>query len=182
VKTRERQLARQIREEEGASIKDIALRVGVSVSSVSTWVRDIELSEEQHSALRARNPAYNRQLSGQVIAASNRRAERLAYQQHGRRLARRADPLHVAGCMLYWAEGAKQRNQLHFSNSDPEMARLFVRFLLTYFDLRPEDIRITCQLFADHLERQREIEQFWLAALRLPRASLRTSVVNVYSR
>jgi hypothetical protein len=84
--------------------------------------------------------------------------------------------------MLYWAEGAKQRNQLHFSNSDPEMARLFVRFLLTYFDLQPEDIRITCQLFADHLERQREIEQFWLATLGLPGRSLRTSVVNVYSR
>jgi len=62
------------------------------------------------------------------------------------------------------------------------MARLFVRFLLTYFDLQPQDIRITCQLFADHLERQREIEQFWLAALGLPRGSLRTSVVNVYSR
>ena len=84
--------------------------------------------------------------------------------------------------MLYWAEGAKQRNQLHFSNSDPDMARLFVRFLLTYFDLQPTDIRITCQLFADHLDRQREIEQFWLTTLDLPQMSLRKSVVNVYSR
>jgi transcriptional regulator with XRE-family HTH domain len=182
VKTRERQLARRIRQDEGASIKEIAWRVGVSVSSISAWVRDIELSEDQLSALRAKNPACNHQISGQAIAAANRRAERVAYQEHGRRLARRREPLHIAGCMLYWAEGAKQRNQLHFSNSDPEMARLFVRFLLTYFDLQRGDIRITCQLFADHLEKQREIEQFWLTTLGLPAASLRTSVVNVYSR
>jgi hypothetical protein len=182
VKTRERELARRIREEEGASAKEIASRVGASVASVSAWVRDIELSEAQCAALRARNPAYNRQISGSAIAAANRRAERIAYQKHGRRLAHCTEPLHVAGCMLYWAKGAKQRNQLHFSNSDPDMARLFVRFLLTYFDLQPADIRITCQLFADHLERQREIEQFWLTTLGLPGASLRTSVVNVYSR
>jgi transcriptional regulator with XRE-family HTH domain len=61
VKTRERELARRIRRDEGASIKDIARRIGVSVSSVSLWVRDIELTPEQSAALAARNVAYNRQ-------------------------------------------------------------------------------------------------------------------------
>jgi hypothetical protein len=182
MKTIERELARTLRRHEGLPIKEIARRVGVSTASVSVWVRDIELSAEQHEALRARNSAYNHQLSGQAVAAANRRSERVAYQEHGRLLARRAEPLHIAGCMLYWAEGAKGRNQLRFTNSDPEMARFFVRFLLTYFDLRPEDVRITCNLFADHVDRQREIERFWLMTLGLPDSSLRKSVVNVYSR
>jgi hypothetical protein len=84
--------------------------------------------------------------------------------------------------MLYWAEGEKDRNALRFYNSDPEMVRFFVVFLKTYFDLRDEEIRITCNLFADHVQRQREIEQFWLEVAQLPESSLGKSYVNVYSK
>lgn len=154
----------------------------MSTSSVSLWVRDIRLTEEQHDALRERNPAYNDQLNGRAVASANRRAERRAYQEHGRDLARRSDPLHIAGCMLYWAEGWKDRNSVQFSNSDPEMVRLFVDFLRTCFGVRHEDIRLACYLYADHVERQREIERFWLQVTGLPEASLRRSIVNVYSK
>jgi transposase-like protein len=182
MKTVERERARALRTEEGLSIKEIALKVGVSTASVSVWVRDIELTEEQHEALHGQNAAYNRQRKGRAIAAANRRAERLRAQDAGRDLARRRIPLYVAGCMLYWAEGDKGRNQLRFSNSDPQMVRFFVTFLKAYFDLRDTDIRIICNLFADHLERQHEIEQFWLNTLGLPEACLCKSVVNVYSK
>lgn len=84
--------------------------------------------------------------------------------------------------MLYWAEGAKSRNQLRFSNSDPEMVRFFVSFLNRYFGLVENDLRITCNLFADHLERQQEIETFWLETAGLPAECLLTSTVNVYSK
>jgi len=167
---------------EGAAIGDIAQRIGVSKSSVSVWVRDIELTPEQCRALLERNPAYNRQLSGWTKLAQRRRAERRAYQEDGRRRARRRDPGFVAGCMLYWAEGSKGRNQLQFSNADPVMARFFIDFLKTQFGLIGADIRITCNLYADHLARQREIEEYWLDVLALPRESLRKSVVNVYSK
>ena len=182
VKTRERELARRIRREEGISIKDIALRVGVSKSSVSLWVRDIELSPEQHAALAARNVAYTRQMSGTWKQAARRRAERMSFQARGRALARAGDPVFVAGCMLFWAEGGKHRNTLKFTNSDPEMIRYFAKWLRECFALEHEVIRLTCNLFADHLERQREIEQFWLDIAGLPRTSLCKSTVNVYSK
>ena len=41
---------------------------------------------------------------------------------------------------------------------------------------------MTCYLFADHLARQREIEDYWLRTLNLPRTCLRKSIVNVYSK
>ena len=182
MKTEERERARTMRRDEGAPIKEIARRVGVAASSVSRWVRDIELTAAQEQELLRRNPAYNRQLSGTAIQAANRRAERVAYQEEGRSLALRGDSCHVAGCMLYWAEGEKDRNALRFYNSDPEMVRFFVFFLKTYFELRDEEIRITCNLFADHVDRQHEIEQFWLDAFGLPRSCLRKSTVNVYSK
>jgi transcriptional regulator with XRE-family HTH domain len=123
VKTQERELARRLRREEGASIKEIARRVGVAKSSVSRWVRDIHLTPEQHAELGLRNVAYNRQMSGTWKQAANRRAERVAHQQHGRGLARLGDPLLITGCMLYWAEGGKERNRVEFTNSDPQIVR-----------------------------------------------------------
>ncbi|MFL5980755.1 MAG: hypothetical protein ACJ74D_11835 [Gaiellaceae bacterium] len=154
----------------------------MSKSSVSLWVRDIELTPAQQQALLERNPAYNRQHSGWAKVAQRRREERIAFQEDGRRRARLRDPGFVAGCMLYWAEGSKDRNQLQFSNSDLAMARFFVDFLKKYFGLQPSEIRITCHLYADHLAHQRQIEQRWLDALGLGKESLRKSVVNVYSK
>jgi hypothetical protein len=142
----------------------------------------MKLTPAQEQELLRRNPAYNRQLSGTAVQAANRRAERIAYQEAGRRLALQRDSCHVAGCMLYWAEGEKDRNALRFYNSDPEMVRFFVFFLKKYFDLRDEEIKITCNLFADHVQRQREIEQFWLDVAQLPQRSLCKSYVNVYSK
>ena len=39
-----------------------------------------------------------------------------------------------------------------------------------------------CSLFADHVDRQRKIEAFWLQTLRLPPRCLRKSIVNTYSK
>ncbi|MBA2643261.1 MAG: hypothetical protein H0U82_10080 [Actinobacteria bacterium] len=98
-------------------------------------------------------------------------------------MARRAGRLHVAGAMLYWAEGDKgSRNSARLTNSDPDLLVMFVRFLRTYFELPNEKLRVTCNLFADHLDRQVEIEQFWLDLLELPRTCLCKSSVNVYSK
>ncbi len=68
------------------------------------------------------------------------------------------------------------------SNSDPEVLRLFVIFLRRSYCVETERLRITCNVFADHIEHQREIEQFWLDTLGLPRTCLRKSIVNVYSK
>jgi hypothetical protein len=164
------------------SIKEIARTVGVSKASVSVWVRDIELTREQHEALRLANPAYNGQRAGQLARSERAALLRRAYQSEGCCLARRGDPFHAAGCMLLWAEGSRRRNQVQFSNSDPEMVGFFVRFLRVYFAVPDERFRLACNMHADHAEHQRAIEDFWLRVAGLPRACLTKSTVNVYSK
>jgi len=165
------------------SVKEIARLVGVAPSSVSLWVRDVPLTGDQIESLRQRNPAYNRQLRGANRNAERGRARRRAYQEEGRAMARRGDVLHASGVMLYWAEGDKgSRNAARISNSDPEILKLFLRFLRECLEVPDEQMRVTCHLFADHLERQYEIEQFWLDNVDLPRACLCKSFVNVYSK
>jgi transposase-like protein len=180
MKTRERDVARHLRRTEGASVKAIAKRIGAAQSSVSRWVRDIELTDEQREDLRI--AAYNGLIKGRTMNSTLRREARAVAQEEGRMLAQGGDARFAAGCMLFWAEGARDRNKVCFVNSDPEMVRVFVRFLRTYWHLQDSDFRITCNLFADHLDRQREIERFWLEVAALPENCLCRSTVNTYSK
>lgn len=177
MKTEAQQRARHLRFVEGRSVKEIAKLVGVSQSSASVWVRDIDLTDQQREALVERARLLrNRSRSAYF------RERRLAFQEEGRALARLGDPGHAVGCMLYWAEGSKSRNAVQFVNSDPSMVRYFVEFLRTQFAVADDAFRIDCNLFADHVERQWEIERFWLDTLDLPASCLRKSTVNVYSK
>ncbi len=149
-------------------------------SSVSLWVRDVELGEEERRTLDARVTEGRLQAAERKATAARR--VRQSYQQEGRRLARERGPSYAAGCMLYRAEGSKARNSAVLSNSDVNLLSYFVTFLREHFDVPDEVFRIHCHLFADHLDRQREVEQFWLTALELPATCLRKSVVNSYSK
>ena len=84
--------------------------------------------------------------------------------------------------MLYWAEGSRNRHAVEFVNSDPAMVAFFLHFLRTRYFVPDAKVRVTCNLFADHAQRQREIEEFWLRELGLPRTCLRKSTVNRYSK
>ena len=169
-----------MRLDQGLSVKAIASALGVSTSSVSRWVRDIELTHPQRLALRARD-------RGDRVRAGQRHTERArlrraAWQEDGRRYARRGRVRHMAGCMLFWAEGSRSRNSVYFTNSDPAMMRLFLDFLVTEVGVRRDAVRIDLNLFADHLAEQSRIERHWLGVLDLPATCLRASTVNVYSR
>ena len=176
MKTAEKKLAQQLRRE-GLSMKMIEQRLGIARSTVSLWVREIELSDRQHAEIALRGASEASRARSAYF-----RARRRGFQEEGREVARLGEPLHVAGCMLHWAEGSKHRNAVHLSNSDPAMIELFARFLRHYFETPDTSLRMACNLFADHEARQREIEDFWLVSAGLPRTCLTKSTVNCYSR
>jgi len=172
-----RQKARKLRFE-GHSLGDIAAQVGVVKSTVSYWVRDIELHDSQILAL---NEAKRAQLRGQNRGAkANRdkfRAIRQTYQDAGRLRAREnPTPLHLMGCMLYWAEGAKGRTEVAFVNSDPEMMLIFCRFLKE--ELNMPDERLVLQVTSHSLdvEVNEKQNQYWRNFLSLPQSCLRKTV------
>jgi hypothetical protein len=157
-------------------MREIERRLGVSRSSVSLWVREIELTDHQREELEAKAaPARTR---GRRVYY---RARRRIFQDEGRAVARKGEPLHAAGCMLFWAEGSRHRNKVQFTNSDPAMVEFFMSFLRRYFPMPNEAVRVACNLFADHEERQRQIEDFWLATIGVPRSCMTQTMVNRYS-
>lgn len=162
-------------------IKRIAARLGVSPGTVHAWTRDITLTPEQ----RARNaagptgPQNPAQIRRRVEAIRHgAREKRREYQTEGRRRARDGDALHRAGCMLYWAEGSKQRNSAVFVNSDRPMVQYFVRFLREALGIAPDEITVRLNVYLTNGLTLREVEDHWLWALELPRASLRKHAIN----
>lgn len=162
----------------GLPVKEIARRVGVSVSSVSVWVRDVPLTAAQQAALDARNPVRSGQRNGTENSSRRRREERRSAQLHGRDLARRDDPGFVAGCMLYWAEGAKNRNNVIICNADADLLATFRRFLRIHFAVPDEKLVFTANCFLGNGKTLDEIESWWLDRLDLPDTCLRKAVVN----
>ena len=160
---------------DGMPMKQIAARLDVSVASVHLWTRDIELTEAQA----ARNLRKARITSGRTCARVYRE-RRLAYQAEGRRRARDADPVHLAGCMLYWAEGGKDRGAVTFSNSDRAMVALFLRFLRSEFNVDRHRPTLRLNVYLNNGLSLAAVEDWWIQALDLPRECLGGHVIDHY--
>jgi hypothetical protein len=162
-------------------LKRIAATLGVSVSSVHRWTRDIELTAEQHHRnLTGPRGPRNPEAIAKFVSTwrAKNRERRRSYQEAGRARARCGDPLHEAGCMLYWAEGAKERNSVVFSNSDLAMVTFFRRFLRDCFGSTAHDLTIRLNVYTSNGLSVEEIEDHWLTALELPRSCLRKHILN----
>jgi predicted transcriptional regulator len=178
TKQEEREEARRLRRQ-GMSINKIAKKLGISLSSASTWCRDIPLTEEQEEALRFSNERYEAQAKGAKANVDIHREKRRLYQEEGRQKAREGDALHLAGCMLYWAEGSKDRNSIKFVNSDPSMMIVFVRFLREVFNIQDKQIKFRIVAYLDNGITVDEIKTFWLETLALDWTNLTKSRFGV---
>jgi hypothetical protein len=180
AKPTHRAAARELRKE-GVPIKRIAKEVGVSPSSVVNWTRDIILTPEQRERnLRGPRGPQCPDLVARRVEAIKRssRTRRLRYQQEGRMQARAGNGLHRSGCMLYWAEGAKERNSVRFCNSDIHMVRFFKLFLEQCLGVREEKFRLSLHVYLGNGLSLHAIERRWLQALGLPASCAQKHLVN----
>jgi hypothetical protein len=171
--------ARRLRSQ-GVAIKRIASELGVSPGTVHRWTTDIVLTAEQRDrieveqAVRWRETVRRRNESWSHRCRERRRA----YQREGRERAREGDPLHQAGCMLYWAEGTKDRNTLAFCNSDRAMVVYFKRFLLEQFELPAERFTVALNVYLNNGLTLEQIEADWLRDLELPPSCALKHITN----
>ena len=107
-----RNIARGLRQE-GCSVKEIAEELGVSKSTVSGWVRDIMLTQAQVDRLKNKQKQYGAQNKGAQVNRKRAFNKRKLYQEEGRKRAlNESTTLHLAGCMLYWAEGSNELDEM----------------------------------------------------------------------
>ncbi len=162
----------------GLSYKRIAAELGISSATAHRWTRDVALSDElRHAILSRPQTAEAVRKRGEAWSARCR-AKRLAFQQAGRARATADDQLHMAGCLLYWCEGSKDRNVLKMCNSDRAMMTLFMQFLRGPMGVRADAVSVSLNVYLGNGLSLDAIEEHWLEALELPRSCLRKHQLN----
>ncbi len=173
VKNTVRDKARALRQQ-GKAIKEIAAELDVDRNVVSRWVKDIELTEEQKCALEQKYERWRQQVKGSETNRRKAHDKRIAYQEMGRKQAQNGSSLHLMGCMLYWAEGAKNRTSTQLVNIDAQMLLLFRNFLVEEMQVLPSDITMFILCNTEDEAIQTQIGKYWLATLHLPSQCLLT--------
>lgn len=171
AKFKERVQARELRRI-GQSIRVIAKKLGVSRGTVSLWCEDIELTEEQRMKLIGddkRGGAVGR--SRAAISIKNERLNRVEkYMKEGRSLVGELSErdLLIAGIALYWAEGNKKNRRLVFSNSDPKMIKVCIKWLTGCLKIPMSDIYCQVGINQIHKDRVNIVEEYWSEITGIP--------------
>jgi predicted transcriptional regulator len=142
----------------GFTYSEIAKIVGVSKSTVSSWVSKKAFSKKVRADNAQRAARDNVKRIGLVNKA--RAAERKARYAEAQRSAEtefkhyKKDPLFVAGLMLYAGEGDKTTKHLvRIANSDMEIHRIFISFAKEYLGVSEEKFRFWILLYPDLSEK-----------------------------
>lgn len=128
----------------GLTLRELEKRFGVSSSTISRWVRDIEVKNRQYKRAR------------KFEVQERARFERLSLQ-----LRMDKGTAKILASMLYWCEGSKYpaSNVLTFSNSDPNLVATFLFLLREGFAVDESKFRVHLQLHTTH--DPEKVSRFW---------------------
>lgn len=153
----------------GASLNEIAHRFPVPKSTIRYWCRDILLSSQQQQRL------FRKQKLGGIFAAEKIRQKRIqitgalrieGIREVGKMLPRE---LLLVGAALYWAEGYRKGDgEFGFTNSDSEMVRLIIRWLVESCGIAKKDIHLRVCINVAHKGRLTRIHSFWSQSTGIP--------------
>lgn len=165
---------------EGASYTQIKDAMGVSKSTLSTWLRNYPLSEKRIRELR--------DFSAQRIercreTKARKRAERLkgVYEKISKDIGILSDrEVFLCGLFLYWGEGGKtQYTNVTVSNTDPSVLLFFITWICLIGAPR-EKLRVKLHIYAD-MDEHEEIA-YWSHTLGLPVSAFRKTYVKGSNR
>lgn len=171
-KVAEQERARELRAQ-AWTLNEIVAELGVSKSSVSLWVRDVDFDEEAR-AERARtnfvNGNHGARRRGPNRLARAKQAEIGRLLEEGKeRIGKLSDrDLLIAGTALYAGEGSKRDGVVTFANSDPRMIALFLSWLRRFFDVDESRLRMRLYLHQG-LDLEAAID-FWSRLTDIPKS------------
>lgn len=150
---------------QGFSYSEILKRVPVSKSSLSLWLKSIQLAKSQKQTL------TEKKLAGMKRGWESRHNKRV---QITREIKEKAEKeideiskrdLWMIGTALYWAEGVKEKEyskwsgRIIFSNSDPLMILIFRRYVKEIC-LVPDD-QISYELYIHETADWQKSRKYW---------------------
>jgi transcriptional regulator with XRE-family HTH domain len=171
AKSKERLKALKLRRK-GESIKSIAKQLGVSVGSVSVWCRGVVLTEDQTKKLeqQGKDPFYGKRMEYAIARRKTLDAKINRLRTEGVRQvgALNSRELFLVGIALYWSEGFKKDSQAGFANSNPEMIKLFIKWLNESCGYTSDDLLLRLTINISHKHREEGIKEYWSHVTKVP--------------
>lgn len=151
MKQKEKEIAINLRKQ-GLSYKAIVKLIKVSKSTLSLWLRDVELLNSQKA-----NLLKSIEL-GRYKAAKNKKEQRIRATQliieeaNVEFLKLVNNKLFLCGLMLYWAEGTKNKQEkVAFTNSDDKMVILMMKWFRDICRVPEDKFRIHLHVHDLHI-------------------------------
>jgi hypothetical protein len=164
-KKREKENAIALRKQ-GKTYTDILRAVPVAKSTLGIWLKDAKLSVPENqkfteakrlASLRGGQAKKKQRIEKQNDIIFNAKSEIINISQH---------ELFLLGVMLYWAEGAKEKEYrpgsiFEFSNMDPKMIQVFLVWLKKVCKIDKNMIIFNIFLHKTHKHRVEEVRRYW---------------------
>lgn len=171
-KVNEKKTALKLRKQ-GYSYSEILVKIGVSRSTLSEWLRNVRITNSQIERLRLKN-ADARKLGS--IALRQKRIDKTKKIIEKTKLEIKKlnnDDLKIIGAILYWAEGSKQTKnepsrELIFTNSDPKMIKIYLLWLKKCLLIKPEDIKFEIYIHETYNKNSNELSSYWSEVTNFP--------------
>jgi hypothetical protein len=170
AKFKEREAAIELRKQ-GYSYSEILKKIPVAKSTLSLWLRSVGLAKRQKQRLSEKKRA------GQLKGAQTKREQRILLSEKIKNEAAKEvgtineRELWLIGIALYWAEGTKQKEsnpsqKVRFSNSDPRMIKLFLKWLTEKCLVPLEELNL--EIYIHETAKIEEAKKYWSHVLNLP--------------
>lgn len=146
----------------GKSYKEIRQKINVAKATLSLWLRDVELTEEQKIrlfiTLKQKNAFRMAREKRKIKKEQQTKIIKLASEEVNQLIN---NPIFLAGLMLYRAEGDKSdvSEAVKITNSDPKMIKLIMRWFREICNVPEKKFRIYLHIHALHC--RPDIEKYW---------------------
>lgn len=164
----------------GYSYTEISGKMGgVAKSTLSGWLKGIVLTNKQSSRLLAKSKAAG-QVGRQIGANTNRqksleRVANIQVEADEEFVANHHNKLFLIGIALYWAEGNQKTHRFQFTNSNPEMINVMLRWLEL---VGCEDSQIKFRLYIHKPYQDENCEEYWQKITGFERGSFQKTLLK----
>lgn len=152
----------------GFSIKEISKKLGNAQSTVSSWVREVQLNKTAQKIL------INKSILGKRKGLNIIQKKRAEIKDDIFKKCLRSlkslyfskELLKIFCALLYWGEGSKNESAVVFTNSDPLLIVTFLQLFRNAFNLDETKFRICLHLHPYHKISEQKF--FWSKITKIP--------------
>lgn len=163
------------------SYKNISQELNIPIGTLAGWFKDESWSQEIRDELGTKESLAFPEKMRRIVDANRKKWKALYLKWQNEAIIEfetlKNNPLFISGIMLYWGEGDKklENGSVSLSNSDPEMVKIFHRFLFDIAAVPKEKIRAKLIIYPDLTDSV--LKNIWSRLTKIPVSQFTKSAV-----